>query len=267
MLKKGFELSDAEIARGYEKIAADLAMPWYFYNEVASLSAGLAKGRVLDIGCGNGFILKALSKKVSDIEVFGFDNTFSLAKATKKRLGEKANILRASANCQLPFIDNSFDLILSTDALEHLKDPSLLLKEIHRLLKPGGRAVITIPNGSSYMPFMSLAAKLPQRFAIFSIFVHGEHPVKTPQPIAAVYFFNEITQMLQRPGFRIVEINGFESFPYFFDLIRWGIRRIMLRPFSDICWKFQFFLDRTIGVKIPRLLYRLVIFLEPENKD
>lgn len=47
----------------------------------------------------------------------------------------------------LPFDDNSFDVVMTIDVHEHLKDPSLLNQELVRLVKPNGRVVVTTPNG------------------------------------------------------------------------------------------------------------------------
>jgi SAM-dependent methyltransferase len=51
-------------------------------------------------------------------------------------------------NCRLPFADGSFDLLVSIDVHEHLQRPELLAGEFFRVLKNGGRAVVTTPNGN-----------------------------------------------------------------------------------------------------------------------
>ncbi|HEX7502031.1 MAG TPA: methyltransferase domain-containing protein [Acidobacteriota bacterium] len=50
-------------------------------------------------------------------------------------------------DCRLPFIDGGFDLVVSIDVHEHLRRPDMLAAEFFRVLKPGGRAVVTTPNG------------------------------------------------------------------------------------------------------------------------
>jgi len=50
--------------------------------------------------------------------------------------------------CRLPFPDDGFDLLVSIDVHEHLQQPGLLAAEFFRVLKPGGRAVVTTPNGN-----------------------------------------------------------------------------------------------------------------------
>ncbi len=47
----------------------------------------------------------------------------------------------------LPFYDNTFDLVISTQVLEHVKDPAQAIIEMHRVLKPGGSLLLTLPQG------------------------------------------------------------------------------------------------------------------------
>ena len=51
--------------------------------------------------------------------------------------------------CALPFLDASFDCVLTIDCHEHLADPLPLTRELWRITKPGGKVVITVPNGDS----------------------------------------------------------------------------------------------------------------------
>src|SRR5437588_5414835 len=96
---------------------------------------------ILDIGCGTG----AMSRKLQDGEwgdVVSAD--FSpLALSFSKRRGLCR--LCASDAMRLPFRDNSFDLIVALDILEHVSDDAAALKEFHRVLKPGGTIVATVP--------------------------------------------------------------------------------------------------------------------------
>jgi len=49
---------------------------------------------------------------------------------------------------QLPFADNTFDVVLSMQVLEHVQDPERAIREMHRVLRPGGKLCITLPQGS-----------------------------------------------------------------------------------------------------------------------
>jgi len=59
--------------------------------------------------------------------------------------GAKSGGVRSEDVCSLTYADDEFDLVLSSDTLEHVAEPDRALREIERVLKPGGRAVLTVP--------------------------------------------------------------------------------------------------------------------------
>jgi len=59
-------------------------------------------------------------------------------------LGEKVHHLPED---HFPFADNRFDCVVSIDVLEHLADDQAFLRELRRVLQPGGKAIVTVPNG------------------------------------------------------------------------------------------------------------------------
>lgn len=101
--------------------------------------AGGARGRVLDVGCGTGGVLLSLA---GDAAVVGIDReALALRFCREKGLRE---VVRGSATA-LPFAGGSFDACVSFDVLEHVDDEQLLLGELRRVLRPGGRALISVP--------------------------------------------------------------------------------------------------------------------------
>jgi len=101
--------------------------------------AGGARGRMLDVGCGTGGILLSLA---GDADVVGLDSdALPLRFCRDKGLRE---VVQGSA-LALPFADGSFDACVTFDVLEHVDDERLLLGELRRVLRPGGRAVISVP--------------------------------------------------------------------------------------------------------------------------
>lgn len=99
-------------------------------------------GRFLDVGCGMGYLTETLGEGWTR---FGLDMDHHGLKANRARgLGA---MVRGSA-AALPFAGASFDLILCSEVLEHLPDPldQTCLEEMGRLLKPGGRLLITVPS-------------------------------------------------------------------------------------------------------------------------
>lgn len=101
---------------------------------------------VLDIATGTGTVALALAEEADkECRIMGIDITQSMLDAARKNvegtgMGDIFAFRQASAE-ELPFADNSYDVVTSSLALHHTNVPSVL-KECHRVLRPGGRVVI-----------------------------------------------------------------------------------------------------------------------------
>jgi len=100
-------------------------------QEMRALARG---GRMLDVGCGTGFVLR-LAVDVFD-QIDGVDITTEMM-ARIPDLGPKVKTQIAEAE-KLPFVDNTFDVVTAYSVFDHLVDYRITLREIHRVLKPGG---------------------------------------------------------------------------------------------------------------------------------
>jgi SAM-dependent methyltransferase len=99
-----------------------------------------ARGRVLDDGCGLGLYLQRLAAQARVACGLEFDT-----ERARQAEASGLHVARAAAE-RLPFPPDSFDLILSHEVLEHVADDRRALEEITRVLRPGGRAVVFVPN-------------------------------------------------------------------------------------------------------------------------
>lgn len=104
---------------------------------------GLESARVLDNGCGLGTYVGRLRPLAA--EVWGLEYERERAVEAAERLGG-ADRLVCAAGEDLPFADASFDVILSNEVIEHVRDDGRACAEMVRVLRPGGRAVIFCPN-------------------------------------------------------------------------------------------------------------------------
>ncbi len=122
------------------------------YRKVAGLIEEEKAGRMLDVGCSSGIFSKRFIKK--GWKVHGIDIARNkVAMAIKNGLDAKA----ADLTKKLPYKDGFFDLIFAGEVIEHLVDTDFFLTEMNRILKKGGKLIITTPN----------LASLENKFRIF----------------------------------------------------------------------------------------------------
>jgi SAM-dependent methyltransferase len=119
---------------------------WWFIArrrilEAAVKSLNLApRSDILEIGSGTGGNLKLFSKYGNLFALESNDDAIALA--NKRGITE---VLKGSLPDNIPYENNKFDLICLIDVLEHIDDDLGTLKNLHRLLKPGGKLLITAP--------------------------------------------------------------------------------------------------------------------------
>lgn len=101
-------------------------------------------GRVADIGCGPGVFLEYLCRRANN--VFAADVDGQSLERTLARHADNRNLSGVvTLATQLPFPDASLDTVLFLEVLEHLEDDRGALREIQRVLAPGGRMVLSVP--------------------------------------------------------------------------------------------------------------------------
>jgi SAM-dependent methyltransferase len=133
-----------------------------FYNEMAH---GDKSRLILDLGCGGGRHYFCNYGKV-----IGVDPELELLPLARKLYAEVYH----AGGYQLPFADNTFDYVVSSDVLGHIPfdKKDVLFAEMHRVLKPGGRAVHVIETDSTNVWFRE-AKKIPGHFEKYFVDVPG----------------------------------------------------------------------------------------------
>jgi SAM-dependent methyltransferase len=112
-------------------------------------AAQIAAGRdVLDAACGTGYGSKILLD-AGATSVTGVDVSADAVAATAARLGEGANVVAADIR-ELPFDDDSFDLVVSWETIEHVEEGERVLAEFRRVLRPQGILLVSSPNPEVY---------------------------------------------------------------------------------------------------------------------
>lgn len=116
-----------------------LAMQYFRYRMAADVGQG---GTVLEIGCGSGMGLPYLAAHAR--MVVGGDYTMALLREARRHLPD-ANLVRMDAQ-HLPFRDAAFDAVLMLEMIYYVPDQAAAFAECRRVLKPGGKLMVCLPN-------------------------------------------------------------------------------------------------------------------------
>ena len=129
------------VAAAYDSIYANQSRVWEnqgrtpeFIRYFSSLLDQFPGNRLLEIGCGEGFLLASLSKG----EKFAVDLSLEAIRRARARAGAHFSLALAE---RLPFPADYFDVVTSVGVMEHFLDTGEALREIRRILKPGGHYV------------------------------------------------------------------------------------------------------------------------------
>ncbi|MCU1688478.1 MAG: Methyltransferase type 11 [Jatrophihabitantaceae bacterium] len=131
-----------EMGAAYEAHAADGTYNAHYDRPAMLAAIGPVGGlRVLDAACGPGFYLAALT--AGGAEVAGFDASAAMLKLARARIGAAAPLIQARLGEPLPYDDDAFDLAVCALAIHYVEDRGSALGELHRVLRPGGRLVLS----------------------------------------------------------------------------------------------------------------------------
>ncbi|WP_411733667.1 class I SAM-dependent methyltransferase [Paeniglutamicibacter sp.] len=121
-----------------------------FYERPAmlELAGDVRSRRILDAGCGSGPLSKALGDRGA--VVTGFDSSEAMIGLARERLGVEAELLVADLGGPLPFADDTFDDVAASLVFHYLEDWVGPLEEMRRILRPGGRVIMSVNHPILY---------------------------------------------------------------------------------------------------------------------
>ena len=125
--------------------ADDETNPINGYHErpaMVGLAADVRGHRVLDVGCGSGPLAAQLRARGAAIT--GLDASAAMIEPARRRLGEGADLHVADLAQSLPFADGAFDDVVASLVLHYLRDWSAPLVELRRVLRSGGRLIVSV---------------------------------------------------------------------------------------------------------------------------
>jgi ubiquinone/menaquinone biosynthesis C-methylase UbiE len=144
--------------------------------------------KVLDLGCGTGEMAAKLMER--GYEVWGLDIAEPMVRYARDRCG--SDRFRVGDIEHLPFRDETFDAIVCLGVIEYLDTDECALREMRRVLKPGGRAVISTPSATSLLHHMDsvalgLTAVARLLYHVVKYRTHGSKAAVAPPAVRTVH--------------------------------------------------------------------------------
>jgi len=256
-----------------KKVETEISLKYILKEKVKKYSC-------LEVGCGNAFqsfLLAEFAGKFIATDLFTENNlshTVGMGKAMglSKALNKKNVAFVSCSSTILPFEDNSFDFVFSSSALEHIEDKSAALKEIKRVLKPGGYAIIIVPTHMPslyafihvYLYFIARVGNillhkhngLPQdqeksvtnKHSLFSRFAKNHPSFPVPEPHGSYNnVFDELFFQMPFNWKRFLRKNGFKIEDSFaICLFPW----LLIEPFSTLAAARIYSVTKNINIKL-----------------
>lgn len=180
----------------------------------AFAASGLAKGaRVLDVGCGDaalsGLIAKRFDARLTGVDTNDLSIKLAREQFAKYGLSGEFQVLNGY---EYPFGDGQFDAVVSSDVIEHVNEPARLLREMWRVLAPGGVAVLTTPIRYTEKPLdpMHVQEWMPSQFAGFCSGVFGvEVELRQSHPLAWTELYASAAPALGRAARLAINLSAY----------------------------------------------------------
>jgi len=176
----------------------------------------LAPRTVLDIGCGRGFLLQTLRARHPDVVCYGVELSHKLCEQARRN---GITVFNQDLASGVPLPDESVDVGVMGEVIEHVFDPDLCLEEVRRILKPGGALVVTTPNLASWYNRLLLLIGVQPVFSETSTRKKYGHwlpmfgqGVTTTQGHLKLFTLGALRELLCDLGFSIERVEGYKFY-------------------------------------------------------
>lgn len=162
---------------------------------------------LLDGGCGTGFFTSAA--RARNAHVIPLDISPKLVKKTLQKNSLNKGI--CGSLLELPFKSNTFDIVISSDVIEHTCDPYTSTKELIRVLKPNGLLCLTVPNRTTWY------------FSLILANILGLRPYKGYENWVPYFAFKHF---IRTQNMTILDYKGIHLFPFVIKRLRPILRKM-----------------------------------------
>src|ERR1700733_1000621 len=160
-------------------------------------------GKILDYGAGVG----QLTRRLVDLQRFDSVSAADIMRVPSDLRG-KVEWIEQDLNAPLADHADAFDVVVAAEVIEHLENPRFMIREIFRILRPGGMAIVTTPNNESWRSLISLLVR-----GHYMAFGDSGYPAHITALLR-----KDLTRMFQEasfpaPDFRFTDSGGFPGKP------------------------------------------------------
>jgi 2-polyprenyl-3-methyl-5-hydroxy-6-metoxy-1,4-benzoquinol methylase len=161
------------------------------------------RGSILDYGAGKGNLTRRLAATGHFAKIAGAD-----LMPRPRNLPDGIDWLEQDLNESAPLPAASYDVVVAAEVIEHLENPRSMVRDIFRILRPGGRIILTTPNNESLRSLLSIILR-----GHFVSFLDGSYPAHITALLR-----KDIERILgeagfSRPDFWFTDVGGVPSFP------------------------------------------------------
>ena len=181
--------------------------------------------RLLEIGCGTGFVLSGLQAAFPHLELFGSE-LFSEGLVIAEQRMPGVTLLQMDAR-SIPY-EMEFDVIGAFDVLEHIEDDELVLSQMFRATKPGGGIIVTVPQ---------------HQFLWSVVDEHAFHKRR--------YSRVDLVSKVERPGFRVARVTSFVSLLLPLMLLSRRTRHMTRANYDPLA---EYNINRTLNMGLEKIL-------------
>ena len=207
---------------------AGIQNAYYERPAILALAGDVAGRRILDAGCGAGQLFAALRERGAIVT--GIDASTGMLEEARRRLGDDADLQVADLASPLPFPDDAFDDVIASLVLHYLEDWEPTLREMRRVLTPGGRLIVAVDHPFA-IQLMNILAERKSRY--LATYPWTEEWTMGGQTAHMSFWHRPVhamTDAFTAAGFRISVISEPQPVPEARELDPEGFRMLSTNP-------------------------------------